>query len=145
LVLILYIYISVSTEVTKSTYETYEEIASIPNIFEAGWIPRWLPKTARNIKESHNIDTNEAWIVFSFSPVDKFYEACRIIIENKVILPTEKQIRHFPNFVVKGVSELKGETVTFYQCNDDSSRNLAVDHGSAYAYIWGNLNPLELK
>jgi len=30
-----------------------------------GWVPEWLPATASNIREVHNLDTNESALAFS--------------------------------------------------------------------------------
>jgi len=38
---------------------------------ERGWIPEWLPKSAREIHELHDIDTNQILLAFSFDPVDR--------------------------------------------------------------------------
>ena len=37
---------------------------------DRGWIPDWLPATARAIHEVHNIDTNQSLLAFSFDPAD---------------------------------------------------------------------------
>ncbi len=31
-------------------------------IYQRGWIPRLLPANARQIREQHNMDTNEVWV-----------------------------------------------------------------------------------
>ena len=34
--------------------------------FTKGWAPDFLPDSATNIRESHNLDTNECWLTFTF-------------------------------------------------------------------------------
>lgn len=127
-------------EVTSSSYETYDEIASNPRTFEAGWIPRWLPRSATNISESHDLDTNDVWIVFSFAAEDRFHEDCQEIEKTELRLPNESDVRRFPNFVIDAVSEIRSGSIIFYRCGDDTSHLLAVDHTNVRAYIWGDPN-----
>ncbi|WP_372015496.1 hypothetical protein [Pseudoxanthomonas sp. 10H] len=35
---------------------------------EKGWIPAWLPPEAVDIREVHDIDTNESMLAFSYDP-----------------------------------------------------------------------------
>lgn len=114
-------------EVTESYYDTYEELTSVPNIFESGWVPHWLPKTAHNIKESHDIDTNEAWMVFKFSSSDKFYTGCQVINKKDIVIPTEKQTIRFPRFVIDAIEYINHHTLVFYNCEKNSNRYLAID------------------
>ena len=39
-------------------------------LIEKGWFPNWMPQSATEIKETHNIDTNEGYIFFFFSKQD---------------------------------------------------------------------------
>lgn len=130
------LYASMRLEVTESYYEAYEKVAEIPNVFDVGWIPAWLPKTAKQIKESHDIDTNEVWITFEFSASDKFYETCLSLKKSAIDLPSEQRINRFPGFVAKALSSIKSKAVDFYQCDKDSNRYLAIDDQSMRGYIW---------
>lgn len=48
-------------ETVQNRYDTYA-LAESNGAFQAGWLPKWLPRNATNIREVHNIDTNEvAW------------------------------------------------------------------------------------
>ncbi|GAA5526196.1 hypothetical protein Maes01_02795 [Microbulbifer aestuariivivens] len=138
LVGVVVLYLSVRFEITESSYDTYEEIASIPKIFESGWIPIWLPKTAFKIKESHDIDTNEAWIAFNFLSSDEFYKNCQVVKNKDISLPNKTQVSKFPNFVGDLVMAVKDNTLIFYRCDDSSNRVLAVDHENQRAFIWVN-------
>jgi hypothetical protein len=52
------------SETFESRYFDWKE-AKQDGAFERGWLPDWLPPSARDIKEIHNIDTNKG--AFSFS------------------------------------------------------------------------------
>jgi hypothetical protein len=36
-----------------------------------GWIPEWLPASAKDIRESHNLDTNRVWLKFEYDSADR--------------------------------------------------------------------------
>lgn len=50
-------------EVTEARYQDRAEIAS-HDAFQAGWFPEWIPEDAFDIRETHDSDTNESWLVF---------------------------------------------------------------------------------
>jgi hypothetical protein len=56
-------------ETVDSYFEGYGE-ASRDGMLSSGWIPQILPKSAKNINERRNIDTNETWVSSNFDPVD---------------------------------------------------------------------------
>ena len=35
-----------------------------------GWVPEWVPASARELQESHDLDTNESWLTFTFDAAD---------------------------------------------------------------------------
>jgi FlaA1/EpsC-like NDP-sugar epimerase len=61
-------------ENTQLRFDTYNELANTPNIFEVGWIPVWIPKSAREIVEKHNIDTNIVRITFLFDTKEESWD-----------------------------------------------------------------------
>ncbi len=54
------------TETFDATYSTLAEAQS-KGAIASGWIPAWLPSSATNIREVHNIDTNHFMLVFSLA------------------------------------------------------------------------------
>jgi hypothetical protein len=43
-----------------------------------GWVPPWLPSSAHEINEAHNVDTNEVWMKFKLGPSElNAIEACQ--------------------------------------------------------------------
>jgi hypothetical protein len=51
-------------ETFENRYSDRDE-AKKAGAFERGWLPEWLPSSATNVREIHNLDTNG--IAFSFS------------------------------------------------------------------------------
>ena len=71
------------TENPKSTFGSYEEIER-SGLIARGWLPHYLPPTATDIEESHNLDTNRAWAAFRYQvgDLDAVETACNRIAEN---------------------------------------------------------------
>ncbi len=64
LLMLIVIFMSRS-EIKNTLYANYEE-AKKAGAFERGWLPEYLPKSAKNIHEAHNLDTNQGWGEFEF-------------------------------------------------------------------------------
>jgi hypothetical protein len=52
-----------------SEFANYSDMAE-SGVMAAGWIPDIIPRSAYNISETHNLDTNRVRISFSFEPGD---------------------------------------------------------------------------
>ncbi len=124
-------------EVTQSYYESYIELVSVPNILEAGWVPDWIPKSATEINESHDIDTNEAWVVLDFLKDDDFYSGCQEISSDSIQRPSKTRANHFPIFVGNAIDAIyNNENLRFYDCSKNTKRFMAIDEIQSKAYIW---------
>jgi len=53
----------------SESFKDYEAMKR-SGIFESGWLPSYLPKSARDIQESHDIDTNYVEASFQFDVGD---------------------------------------------------------------------------
>ncbi len=51
------------SETPESSFANYKETVA-SGLIERGWIPDWLPETAANIREKHNLDTNASILLF---------------------------------------------------------------------------------
>ena len=51
------------SETPEGNYADYKETA-VSGLIEKGWIPDWLPQTAVNIHEKHDLDTNASILFF---------------------------------------------------------------------------------
>jgi len=67
----------------KSSFPSISEMEA-SGLVDAGWLPGYLPSSASQIEERHNIDTNEVWASFRYTIGDvKSVEAeCEKIAEN---------------------------------------------------------------
>lgn len=53
----------------KARYETWDE-AEKAGAIERGWVLHFIPKSARDIREVHNLDTNAQMLRFKVPPAD---------------------------------------------------------------------------
>ena len=66
----LVIVLSACSERFTEYYLTYDE-ALKKGAIQRGWIPEVIPKTATEIYEQHDLDTNQVWIRFSLPSIEK--------------------------------------------------------------------------
>lgn len=52
-------------EKVEEVYPSYRSAVRAGSI-ERGWLPHFLPPSATDIREVHDLDTNEGWTTFSF-------------------------------------------------------------------------------
>ena len=57
----------VSREVRTEEYPTLAA-AHADGALERGWIPPWIPDSARNLREAHDLDTNRRWLSLEVAP-----------------------------------------------------------------------------
>lgn len=114
----------------------YEDYGTARNAIERGWLPTWLPRSATNIREAHDIDTNETFAVFEFDREEVFYSSCESTAKGSLDLP--RTGRGFPDFVDDALSVIEeNRNLAFYRCpGRHSTRDLAIDMAAGTAYTW---------
>ena len=62
----------------KSNFANYAE-AKASGIMDRGWVPHWIPKSATDIHEQHDLDTNWVKMTFNYAldDVDNLRLACQ--------------------------------------------------------------------
>ncbi len=75
-----------SGETVTNSFSNYSEMQS-SGIFEKGWLPRYLPKSAKSIKESHDLDSNTVNATFTFDPTDiaSVKENCNLLEDTETV------------------------------------------------------------
>jgi hypothetical protein len=111
----------ISAEEVENSFENHGQ-AEDAGMIERGWIPAWLPETAVDIQEKHNLDTN-AGLLF-FTTVDQFTvpEGCHTIGRAPSATLTAEW---WPG--------AKVIEMPVYSCDDGF---LAVDEASSTIYFW---------
>lgn len=73
-------------QVSENPKNSYVTIVDAENAgaIAAGWLPKYLPKSAIHISESHNMDTNQVWAAFKFKQGDteRVEQTCKKIAES---------------------------------------------------------------
>ena len=64
-----FLLLAACNEQVSESYATWSE-AEQAGAIERGWIPAFVPPSARRIRESHNLDTNRQVLRFTVRPSD---------------------------------------------------------------------------
>ena len=68
-VLFILIVLASCSDIFKKYYSDYNELFNSGDL-KKGWIPDFIPVSAYDIYEKHNLDTNEIWLNFRFKKKD---------------------------------------------------------------------------
>lgn len=92
--------LGVFDETYSSTYQNYEQ-AFAHGAIQRGWIPHFLPASATNIFEKHDLDTNETIAKFNFDITKStdLVQSCQMV--NKFSTPKSLTAKWWSNDVVK--------------------------------------------
>lgn len=103
---------------------TYPDMATAisAGAIEKGWIPTFLPMSAKDIRLQANLDTNEVWLGFSVQTKDQSFleKSCRKINKTAVKLPRNRAGDWWPMELRQG-SDLFNTTLVLYSCQNNSS------------------------
>lgn len=136
LLLVVVWYLLSRMEITCVSFPSYDDAQ--PAI-EAGWLPKWLPRSAYDINESHDIDSNISWMSFHFSKSERFYEPfCSVVEKQRTRIPDVRYVKRFSIFVQEMHNELITNTnLQFYDCSEPQwERYLAINERENLAYSW---------
>lgn len=67
--LITLLLVSCGQDAVSSSYKTYGEVQKA-GVIEKGWVPAFLPTSAVNIKEIHNVEVDSSRVEFTFKTED---------------------------------------------------------------------------
>ena len=103
------------TEVSETFYPDMAAVVAGGGI-SGGWIPKWLPASSTDLREIHNIDTNESALTFSISSNTSWYPPgqCQAVPASAVV-PSRYHPSRWPT-----PSELDS-SYTFFRCPSDVS------------------------
>jgi len=135
-------------ETRESFYTNYSQAVSDGAIMK-GWLPMFIPHSATDIAERHDIDTNEIWVRFHFSKDDlsSLLGPCEEIQSTDVAFPRSnvtQAISWWPSNL-RGPLNNSDHNYKFYRCFQETKSPqgavkkpafLAVDSDSALAWYW---------
>ena len=80
-------------ETYESRYASLEE-AIADGAVTRGWIPPFVPRSARDLRERHNIDTNEIWLAFAYQEGDLSVKGlCSDVADSNVQYPKYQRVK----------------------------------------------------
>lgn len=124
-------------DTVENFYATLAEALKAEAVGDGKWIPALLPESAREIREVHNLDTNEVWLAFGLEFADLAFAAarCTKIADARVTPARKRPAAWWPDDLVRGAKDRKTETpYQHYECIGRSF--LAVDTVNKKAYYW---------
>lgn len=127
-------------EVSSTSYASYDEAMSKGAIGIYKWLPSIIPKSAYEINESHDVDSNEVWFALRFD--DQFGllpDSCFRANRDSIVIRSPRGWDRFPDFVRKARSDVIKESVHLYRCHGESYQFfLAIDEADNRAIGWSN-------
>lgn len=123
-------------DTVETTYPDFESVIKASAIGKGKWIPKFLPPSATNIRERHNLDTNEIWLSFHFNTTDQtsLSRACQPITARKITYPRKSPGRWWPAALIQNAGDARNGAYAYYQCEDAAT--LAIDTKKSEAFYW---------
>lgn len=119
-VIVLAFTVSGCMEVASTEYADRNHAISRDAIGKSKWLPEWLPKDAVDIREAHDMDTNESWLIFRpTSGTLTLPEDCRPT--GRAEMPDAPTMRRFPQFARNSWSRASDHAGVFYSCPERSA------------------------
>lgn len=102
---------------------------------ERGWVPAFLAPSAKELRERHDLDTNEVWLRYSFGEEAFVVGACRNADAAHIAKPRKSAGQWWPDTLTqKTPSEGHSSSFEYYQCTNGGF--IAADHQTTTAYYW---------
>lgn len=133
--------LSACSERSTAYYPKYEDAVK-DRAVERGWIPEIVPKSATEIHEEHDLDTNEVWIRFSTSGSDRNRIRTGLkrlsddeVLKIKLRYPS-KANWWFEDLVQQSPSNDNALNAEIYAVKCVGDGYLAFDRTSQFVYYW---------
>ena len=110
------------SETPESTFADYEKTA-VSGLIDRGWIPDWLPVTAVNIHEKHDLDTNASILTFETGAAFAAPIGCEPTTNSPAAA-----------FEASWWPQVMEESWSLYECGDQTY--LAVETAETAVYFW---------
>lgn len=119
-------------DLQSSSHETLSEAVQSQ---AQSWIPSILPASARNIKETHNLDTNEQWLRFTFldSDASQLLKSCPVVEVAVEQLPRRPLLSWWPSELQRSTKRIPSN-FSIHQCSDGG--RIAIPRGQSMAFYW---------
>jgi hypothetical protein len=124
-------------ETAENAYATFADALKAEAVGDGKWIPGLVPPSAREIREAHNLDTNEVWLAFRLDSTELpvIAERCTRITEDRLARARKRPAKWWPEDLVRGAEKAQpGTPYQHYECGTKSF--LSIDTASNKAYYW---------
>lgn len=128
---------SCDIETVDVSYLDYEHASKEGVIPPDTWLPHFLPKSAKQIQERHNNDTNETWVSFFFDEADISYmtNACIGVKYHDVKFPRKDRSSEI-DWWINDTTKDDRLRIKYFQC--DANSFLIINEKEHIAYFWRN-------
>ncbi|MEE8575296.1 MAG: hypothetical protein V3T30_07780 [Thermodesulfobacteriota bacterium] len=125
-------------EIMESTYTDYNAAIQAGAVGEGKALPELLPESAKDIRKSFDIDTNEVRLFFHFNAknLSSIEKKCEEILHSEVVLPNRRTSKWWPKNLTKPHQHKLSQDISylFFYCIDGS--NMTIDTKNNTAYYW---------
>ncbi|HSW15961.1 MAG TPA: hypothetical protein VLJ86_01945 [Ramlibacter sp.] len=138
---VVFVYACTNLETPQASFATYEDAVKRGAMGSGKWLPTWLPQTATDIREAHNIDTNFVWLEFKQPGVlHDIKGQCQAIDQRSMEAALPNMASTFPGDIRENRARLVGSVeVEAISCSDTKMpRNWIVVRlkGDSSTYAW---------
>src|SRR5262245_57995635 len=124
-----------SMELPEASYSSRSEVVQ-DGAVARGWVPAWLPSTAKDLRERHDLDNNISQLTFAFETLGStdLSQNCTRVDPSAATMPRKILVDWWPADLrsAKPLSRF-----SFYACSDaGSTAYLAIDDEQKRAYFW---------
>lgn len=123
-------------EISENAYADYDEAMKAGAIGEEKWLPKFLPVSAKDIRELHNLDTNEQWVRFRFASTEseQLTHSCGGKTRSEIRLPGKDAGDWWPNPLRQGAPDPSPGEYLYFSCG--AARYLAIRTNNNVAFFW---------
>jgi hypothetical protein len=125
-------------DVSSVRYENYEEARLSGAIGKGKWLPGDLSSTAREIIETHDVDTNEIWFLYR-DKAKRLSSNCREVNPKSVKIPRKNRNDEVDSFIDHLAGLMRSSRGKYYACRgEEYDYFLAIDSASDQVLGWSN-------
>lgn len=132
------LYLVRAIETVASEFLSYEDAQKANAVGESKWLPDWLPNAATNIREVHNIDTNQVWLEFHIESGSALQtQGCELVDRSKIKETLPDVTASLAKHVGRDVAALTaGRDIQIYLCKGRDALAWGVIFQPSNRSVW---------
>jgi hypothetical protein len=124
-------------EVLEETYSSRDQLVR-DGAITRGWIPEWIPASATDVREVHDLDTNRSQLAFAYREFDTaaLAPSCKSETQSRITVARTALRSWWPPELTVASAETK--RFSLFACAQDREPQafLAIDPANRTAYFW---------